>query len=137
MTVINWGPMFALGFADIDDQQRRLFELINEFDDALLAGNGRDSLAAVFLDLTSHAVQLFAFEETLIDEHQIPSAGTHKAEHQRLRSSLGDFHTKIQTGTATEGAFLDLLQAWLADHTLKTDQSLARELLARGAKSVL
>jgi hemerythrin len=61
----------------------------------------------------------------------------HKAEYHRLRTSLGTFQTKIEYGTATGPAFMDLLSAWLDDHTLTTDQTLTRELLAKGAKSTL
>jgi hemerythrin len=137
MTVINWGPAFVSGFDDIDAQHHRMIDLINEFDDAMRAGLGRDVLAAIFHDLTHYAVHHFAFEEQLMDEYQLPSAPAHKAEHQQLKANLASFQAKIESGTVTGRAFLDLLSAWLGDHTLTTDQALARELLAKGAKATV
>jgi hemerythrin-like metal-binding protein len=135
MTVINWGQLFVLGFGDIDDQHHRMIDLINEFDDAMRAGRNQDVLASIFHDLTHYTVHHFAFEEQLMDEYRIRSAPAHKAEHELLKANLAAFHTKIESGSATGDAFMALLRAWLGDHTLSTDQTLTRELLAVGAKS--
>jgi hemerythrin-like metal-binding protein len=135
MTLMTWGPILEVGFGDIDVQHRKLVDLVNELDDAMRAGRGQDVADAVLDDLVNYTIHHFAFEEQLMDEYQISSAAGHKAEHEQLVVEVNAFRARIQSGSAPLSDLMALLQSWLTDHILKTDKALAKELLAKGAKS--
>jgi hemerythrin-like metal-binding protein len=137
MAVMTWGPMLAIGYGDIDAQHKRLVELVNELDDAMRAGKGRDVVGGTLNELVRYTQQHFAFEEKLMDQYGVPSSAAHKAEHRQLIADVSAFVTKFQNGSASVSTeLMSFLRDWLSNHILKTDRALARELLSRGAKSV-
>jgi hemerythrin-like metal-binding protein len=135
MTLMTWGPMLELGFGDIDVQHRKLVDLVNELDEAMRAGRGQDVADMVLDDLIHYTIHHFAFEEKLMDEYQISSSAAHKAEHKQLIDEVTTLKAKITSGAIPIAGLMALLRTWLTDHILKTDKALAKELLAKGAKS--
>jgi len=136
MTLMTWGPMLQLGYGDIDAQHERLVELVNQLDDALRAGRGRDVMGQVLDDLIQYTGYHFAFEERLMDQYGINSSAAHKAEHRKLIEDVSGFKTAFDAGSAVVSTeLMSFLRTWLSDHILKTDKALAKELLAKGARS--
>jgi len=136
MALMTWGPMLQLGYGDIDAQHKRLVELVNQLDDAMRAGHGRDVMGSVLNELIRYTVYHFAFEEKLMDQYGISSLAAHKAEHKVLVADVTAFKAKFDSGSvAVTTELMAFLRSWLSDHILKTDKALAKELLAKGAKS--
>jgi hemerythrin len=136
MALMTWGPMLQLGFGDIDQQHMRLVEIVNQLDDAMREGHGRDVLGSVFNELIRYTVYHFAFEEKLMDQYGISSAATHKAEHKQLVADVAAFKARFDSGSASVTTeLMTFLRNWLSSHILKTDKALVRELLAKGVKS--
>lgn len=136
MALMTWGPMLEIGYGDIDVQHKRLVELLNALDDAHRAGKDKEGVAKVLDDLIKYTQFHFAFEEKLMEKYGVPSSAAHRVEHQKLITEVGAFRQKFAAGSATVGSeLMNFLRSWLSNHILKTDKALARELLARGAKS--
>jgi hemerythrin-like metal-binding protein len=136
MALMTWGPMLQIGYGDIDAQHKRLVELVNELDDAMRAGKGRDVVGHVLTELVNYTVFHFSFEEKLMDQYGIASSAAHKAEHKKLVADVGAFKTKFDAGSAAVTTeLMSFLRNWLSAHILKTDKALAKDLLAKGAKS--
>jgi hemerythrin-like metal-binding protein len=136
MALMTWGAMLQLGYGDIDDQHKKLVELVNSLDDAMRAGKSREVLGGVLDELIKYTQFHFAFEEKLMDQYNISTTAAHKAEHQQLISDVATFQTKFESGSASVSTeLMSFLRTWLSDHILKTDKALAKELLAKGAKS--
>jgi hemerythrin-like metal-binding protein len=136
MALMAWGPMLQLGFGDIDEQHKRLVELVNELDDAMRAGRGRDIVGKVLGELVRYTVYHFAFEEKLMDQYGVGAAAAHKAEHKKLVEDVSAFKKKFDSGSAAVTTeLMTFLRNWLSNHILKTDKALAKELLAKGARS--
>jgi hemerythrin-like metal-binding protein len=135
MAFMTWGPMFKLGFGDIDQQHQRLVEIVNELHDAMVQKD-RPSVSKVLNELVRYTVSHFAFEERLMDQYGISTAAAHKAEHKKLVADVSEFKAKFDAGAATVTTeLMAFLSDWLRNHILKTDRGLARELLAKGVKS--
>lgn len=138
MALMTWGPMLQIGYGDIDAQHKRLVELVNALDDAMRAGHGRDIVGGVLNELIRYTVYHFAFEEKLMDQYGIGSAPAHKAEHKKLVADVSAFKSKFDTGSAAVTTeLMTFLRNWLSNHILKTDKALAKELMAKGAKSAV
>lgn len=136
MALMTWGPMLQIGYGDIDAQHQRLVELVNQLDDAMRSGKGRDVVGHVLTELINYTVSHFAFEERLMDQYGLPSTAAHKAEHKKLVADVGAFKAKFDTGAASVTTeLMSFLRNWLSNHILKTDKALAKELIAKGAKS--
>ena len=44
MALLTWQDKYSVGIAQIDDQHKQLIIMINELNDAMLAGKGKDVL---------------------------------------------------------------------------------------------
>lgn len=136
MALMTWGPMLQIGFGDIDAQHRRLVELVNQLDDAMRAGKGRDVVGTVLSELVNYTVFHFSFEEKLMDQYGISSTAAHKAEHKKLMADVAAFKAKFDVGSASVTTeLMSFLRSWLSNHILKTDRALAKELRSKGAQS--
>ena len=53
MALITWSSMFSVGVAEIDNQHKKLVELINQLNDAMHAGKGADVMGKVLSELVN------------------------------------------------------------------------------------
>lgn len=136
MALMTWGPALQVGFGDIDAQHERLVELVNQLNDEMRAGSGRDAVGPVLAELVRYTVDHFAFEERLMTEHDISTSSAHRTEHGELVGQVRAFKEEYDAGSTTVSAeLMTFLRKWLTGHILKSDKALARELRTKGATS--
>jgi hemerythrin len=131
MALITWGPKLSVGHQQIDDQHKKLVELVNKLNDAMLAGHGRDAIGPTLTELVKYTQYHFATEERLMKLHGYEHSAEHKAEHARLLHDVGDFKTRFDAGNAMLSIeLLRFLRNWLSGHIAGSDTKLAQCLLA-------
>jgi len=54
MALITWNAALSVGVKEIDDQHKKLIDLVNQLNDAMHAGKGRDVLGAVLAELVKY-----------------------------------------------------------------------------------
>lgn len=123
MAFAEWDQAeYGVGIDRIDDQHRRLFELLDELHGAMKEGQGRDAVGDVLADLEEYTFYHFDDEEGFMAgcgyrEDCADCFADHAAAHrefeervQRLRErhEAGEIVTSIDT--------LQLLRDWLAEH---------------------
>lgn len=122
MHPFDWKPEYSVSVSKFDQQHKKLFSLAETLHQAMLAGRGRDVLAALLADLITYTRVHFAAEEDLLDRHQYPELVHHRFEHAQLmlktaeyqkRLDAGDFHFTID--------IMEFLQRWIVNHVLQTD----------------
>jgi hemerythrin-like metal-binding protein len=135
MALLTWGPALAVGVKEIDDQHKKLIDLVNQLNDAMHAGKGRDALAAVLSELVKYTVYHFGTEERLMAQHKYELSVEHKAQHKKLIEDVGAFKAKFDGGNATISAeIMNFLRDWLGKHIMQTDKKLAQALNKAGVK---
>ncbi len=68
--IIRWGPAFEIGIRMIDEQHRRLVEMVNEFYRSLRKGTSSADLRALLDGLIEYTTTHFKTEEELFDKYQ-------------------------------------------------------------------
>ncbi len=135
MPLITWGPMLTVGHKEIDDQHQKLVALVNQLNDAMHAGRGRDALSPVLNELVRYTVYHFGTEERLMAASKYPASAEHKAEHTKFVAEVGAFKKKFDTGNATLSVeIMNFLRDWLGKHILQTDKKLAAALKGSGQR---
>jgi diguanylate cyclase (GGDEF)-like protein/hemerythrin-like metal-binding protein len=127
-----WDKHFITGLAEIDDQHRRLVDMINQFGE-VLTGNQPDSgdLDQIFNLLANYAQYHFSEEEALmhlmrIDKRHLLS---HLAAHFNFLQELNALHRELSAANPmTARNLFEFLTQWLAYHILGADQNMARQL---------
>lgn len=127
-----WDELFVTGLDTVDEQHRRLVELVNELSAALIDGKSQDdaALQAVIGRLAEYAHYHFGEEERLMGEAGIDPRHVehHTAVHRKFVEQVTTMWNARHTMTEPAGVLLEFLIAWLSFHILGEDQSLARQV---------
>lgn len=129
MAVIAWKPEFSVGDPAIDQEHRKLIDLVNRTAAAMEDGHSSGDIERSFGDLLRAITAHFALEEWQMRKAGYDSLSEHKADHERLPDALRDLMD--QAGDAPASAVAGLvptLEAWFVGHFQVHDARLHRRL---------
>lgn len=114
-----------IGVPEIDDEHKRLFELIGEVDSALKADANSVSTAMTLLnELKQYAVTHFAHEEAYMEKIHDPELERQKKEHAAFIEKVNSYRLSDVTDESAKDLILELLEylsKWLMGHILGSD----------------
>lgn len=114
-----------IGVAEIDDEHKRLFELIGEIDSAVKSNADSVSTAMAFLnELKQYAVTHFAHEEAYMADIHDPELPRQQKEHQAFVDKVNSYRFSDITDETARELILELLEylsKWLMGHILGSD----------------
>lgn len=109
--------------------------MINELNDAMLKGMGKDALMPGLTKLANYCVSHFAVEEKLFDTHAYPEADTHKEKHQKMTAKVKELMSEVQSSKVTISIeVMNFLKNWLDKHIMETDKKYGPYLNSKGVK---
>ena len=134
MAFFDWEEAFSVGIREIDEQHRKLVDMLNELYDSLKKGEGRETLGKVLSDLASYTKTHFATEERLMKLHGYPDFLTHKEKHEKITELVLQYMGKYQSGEMKSPIEIgNFLKDWLKKHILQTDMAYSPFLIGKGA----
>lgn len=135
MPVMQWSVDYFTGLPEIDRQHEELFALVNRLDGALR--DGSETLDRSFADLHAYIREHFALEERFMAEAQLDPAycSRHKTAHANFVLRVDELWEAYRGGSEAAGTeLLGFLVAWLREHILHTDRSMAHDVHLRLGK---
>ncbi|ACL16435.1 hemerythrin-like metal-binding protein [Methanosphaerula palustris E1-9c] len=123
MPIMDWTDDLSVGVTEIDNQHKRLIELINKLHDAMKAGQGKQMLETTLQELAAYTVYHFQAEEKYMVEYNYPRYHAHKIEHDAFVKKVTDFQKDFVDNRL--GLTLDLmkfLKDWVNNHIKSTDK---------------
>ncbi len=131
--LIGWSDTYKIGIRSIDDQHRKLFDLINKLYQTYGQSKSRSELKKVIVELVDYTVYHFGFEEDIFKKINYPSTTKHIEQHKKFVQKVQDFKSKFDEGDVSVALdIVHFLQDWLVSHIMKTDKSYAPEFRAHG-----
>ena len=135
MAVILWNDSLSVNVAEIDQQHRRLIEMINDLNDAMRQGKGNDVLGATVNGLLAYAALHFKTEEKYFDLFGYPAAAGHKKEHADFTEKVSGFKDGFEKGhLGLTVQILNFLGSWLQNHIKGSDKQYGPFFNAKGLK---
>ena len=132
MSLFQWSEELSVGYADIDSQHKRLFQLADQLHTAMTAGKGKECLTNTLNNLIAYTKRHFADEEVLMQLHRYPFYQQHKAEHQALTEKVVLFQKQVAEGRAlVTMELLTFLRNWLVQHIGVVDKKVGAFLRQR------
>ncbi|HVP64494.1 MAG TPA: bacteriohemerythrin [candidate division Zixibacteria bacterium] len=129
----RWTQQYAVNVAELDRQHQWLFATIDEFNNALSAGQGAAVTHSALQKLLQYAQTHFAAEETLMREHHFPGLEQHKLEHEKFVKDVLRFIEEFKSKKPNVPAsLLSFLEHWLKHHIMVTDKAYSSYLNERG-----
>ncbi len=119
---IQWRDQMSVGDAAIDEDHKKLLQLVNLYEDAIAKRNAFE-LKVAFQGLVEYAAGHFQREETLQERIGYPHCQSHHEEHQDLVERLNAFNGAL----AVPGRHLEIAQAssflhdWIVEHLVQKD----------------
>jgi len=131
--IMPWKDEYAVGIKQIDEQHKRLVRLLNELNQAMADGKGREVMTGILSQLVDYTKGHFATEERLMQGYLYPGYAAHKLEHDQLTKTVLKFQQDVNSGKAVMSIeVLDFLKNWLRNHILGTDKRYAPFLNSKG-----
>jgi hemerythrin len=132
----TWTAEMSVGIEVLDDDHRKLVDLINDLHDGIVAGHGTERLGRVLDGLVSYTRTHFEHEEELFEKIGFPDAAEHIEEHRALTKMVDDVRERYNKGQfdALTLEMMEFLKNWLREHVLGSDKKYQAHLNAAGIR---
>jgi hemerythrin len=135
MALIKWDDSFSVKVAEIDRQHQKLISMINELNDAMKQGKGKDILGKIVNGLISYTATHFKTEENYFERFGYPDADQHKKEHIAFVQKVSDFKDGFEKGKLSLSIeVMNFLSDWLQNHIKGTDKKYSQFFNGKGLK---
>ncbi len=135
MAIVQWSQDLSVNVAEIDAQHQQLVKMINNLDDAMRQGKGKEALGKIISGLVSYAATHFATEEKYFDKFNYPDAAPHKAEHSAFAKKATEFKTEFDAGRlGLTIQVMQFLSNWLQNHIKCVDKKYSSFFNQHGLK---
>jgi hemerythrin-like metal-binding protein len=135
MEIITWRDTFSVQVPSIDEQHKKLVELINDLYNKFYEGIDNQYLETLFSELEKYAVYHFDYEERFMELYGFKGYKEHKQEHESFKKKIGDYKQSLDAGKTKD--IIDLvtfLKDWLLKHIMGTDQKYAPLFQEKGLR---
>ena len=129
MALLLWDDNLNTGIQVLDDQHRRIVEMINQLH-AAQTGGSQLVVAEVIDELVDYTLSHFAFEEELMEEAGYPFCAAHKRVHEVFTKRVSEYRMRFQAGDDVVDELKSMLSRWLFDHIRGDDQAYALQVIA-------
>ena len=133
MDLINWTEEMSVNIEEIDNQHKKLIDLINELFSAMLDGNAQKIIDKTVNDLIDYTDYHFTTEENYFENHSYPGSHNHKIQHSYFKDEILIFKNELLNGKTTVPMdVFNFLKDWLTEHILNSDKKYSKYLNSKG-----
>jgi hemerythrin len=136
MGIMIWTEKLSVGVVSLDNEHKKLVEILNGLHDEMLRGNAGAAVMGTLLGKLAGYVQThLAREEALFKVNAYPKATAHIREHDVFRKKLSELETAHKAGRAgISTETMKYLKEWLMAHILGTDMQYKEFFQSKGVK---
>lgn len=130
---LKWDKSLELGFSEIDQQHRSIFERFDDLSKASMQGRGDEILKELSSFLHDYAEQHFACEEKIMVEYNYPAIEVQRREHADFTRYVNEFKTRIEQDQTTRELAIEVtgrLLRWIVQHIRRHDRELVEYIKA-------
>ncbi len=135
MALMTWDDSFSVGVKRIDDQHKKLVGMINDLNEAMRQGKGKDVIGKIITGLVEYTVTHFSLEERLFTQVGYADAPAHKKTHEAFVAKVTKFKKDFESGRiAMSVEVMNFLSDWLKTHIKGTDKQYSSLFIEKGIK---
>lgn len=122
MEMFTWNSEFDVGVELINDQHKKLIQLINDLSEAMSAGKSSEVLGSVLKEIIKYGIYHFDTEEELFDKYDYEDVINHKKEHSSFKETASQLMKDYEDGNYRVSLeTLQFLKGWITKHIKTTD----------------
>ena len=132
---IEWKDSYSVGIDSIDQQHKKLLNLINQLQTAVDYSTGEEFEREALDELVDYTKTHFSYEEGLMKDNDYPDFEQHKAQHENMFHKVQEVLAEYEKDqdTAMSNA-VEYLKDWLINHINGTDKQYSSYLIGKGVK---
>jgi len=142
MAYMIWKKEYNLNISAIDKQHKKLFNIINEMQHAIVNGHGIIILERIFQQMTDYAEMHFSTEEEYFKKHSYAQTEEHLAEHNTYKQQLIKFKRSLDENKdiSVYSRYLAVevmkyLRKWWLEHICIEDKKYVNALISEQDQS--
>jgi hemerythrin len=134
MAYIEWDEKYSVQISSLDEQHKKLFDMINDFYAALNKKGQDDTLQSLLDGLLKYTAIHFTHEEALMKRSRYPGLAAQQAAHAAFIKKVLDAQKRHEEGKLVLSVEITgFLKSWLTEHILLSDGKYADCLTRAGA----
>jgi hemerythrin-like metal-binding protein len=135
MAYINWSDSLSVKVSSVDEQHKKLFDLINSFYEGISQNQNKETMLKLIMGLKSYTVTHFTHEERLLRQAGYPDFNNHKKQHEDFIKKVNEFQEKYTSGKLILSLEVTgFIKTWITEHIMKTDKMYVSHLTNAGIK---
>ncbi len=135
MALFEWNDLYGVNVSRLDQQHRKLVEMVNDLDDSIRTGNDNMVLKETLKKLLDYTAYHFVYEEKLLKQYDYSDLSRHMEEHNTLLYRVLDLRGRYEAGEGVQASeVLDFLTGWLKNHILNSDKQYGAFLNLKGLR---
>lgn len=133
MELITWSDELNVNIKIIDQQHKKLIDLLNSLFLSMLEGQAQSLINKIVDELINYAEYHFETEEKYFEEYEYPGAHSHKIQHSYYKDEILNFKTDLMHGKSTVPVdVFNFLKDWLKEHIMNSDKKYSKYLNSKG-----
>lgn len=121
--LVNWKESYSVNSKEIDQQHKKLIDLINVLYDAFIRKEDKDKLDYIISELNDYAIVHFSAEEKYFTENGFTHSEEHVNEHKKFLKEVEMFRNEYYYNSISlTPKIMTFLRDWLTNHIREMDQ---------------
>ncbi|MDH5613304.1 MAG: bacteriohemerythrin [Gammaproteobacteria bacterium] len=132
---LPWKDEYSVGIESIDQQHKKLINLINQLQTAVKYSTGEEFEREALDELVNYTKTHFTYEEGIMEQNGYPGFESHKSQHVRMIKKVEEVLAEYENepDSAMSNA-VNYLKEWLINHINGTDKEYSSFLIGKGVK---
>jgi hemerythrin len=133
MAFLFWEDELSVSISSIDDQHKKLIELINQFYENIRIASNKELISGLISGMKNYTVFHFKDEENLLKKFHYANFESHKKEHEFFLEKVNDLEERFSAGKLIISfEITDFLKKWIVNHIQETDSKYSGFLRSKG-----
>lgn len=135
MALIQWSEKLSVQVATMDQHHKKLIDMINELNEAMSKGKGKEVIGKIIGGLLSYTRMHFGEEEKMMERANYPDLSEQKNMHRLFINKVEGFKQDYEKGSiGLSIKVIDFLSDWLKNHILIEDKKYGPHVNQQGIK---
>lgn len=124
---INWNTTYSVGNTEMDNQHKKLIDIINKLFDSFKEGNAQKISSEILEEMIEYANFHLNSEEKLLYKYDYPEKENHEALHNEFREKTEELKSIISSNSEdAHYKLMDYLKKWWTNHILVEDMKYSK-----------
>ncbi len=120
--LINWNDSYSVGNKEMDEQHKKLIDIINKLFKSFKEGNAQEILNDILQEMIDYANFHLNSEEKLLFKYNYPQKEEHEAMHKSFREKIEELKKSLKSESKdAHYEVIDYLKNWWTNHILVED----------------